>query len=423
MTSKLNEKSELVKEAAPTREPIGEAARAWLHLANLQFSSRLTSALLLHFHNDPNRIFSALDTELDDVPGLQGRHLVRIRDQTLLETDRQLSWFERHDVWIVQRSQPEYPPDLSEIPDPPPFLFVRGTLTASDQVCVGIVGSRHATPYGRSVSERIAGDLAAQGLTIVSGGAVGIDAAAHRGALKAGGRTIAVLGCGLDVDYPRENRLTFEEITSNGAVISEYPLGAQPEAFRFPLRNRIISGISLGVLVVEAPIKSGALITARFAAEHGKPVMVVPGNIDRPTSAGSNELLRDGAVPVLGPEDVQLALNLITLRGPQHPQRSLDLTPEDDPRRSVPRTASSHISSSYTTIDRSISVSRHGSAMRSLPDHQQKLLDCLTQTPQHIDSISNKSGLNVVQAGVELTLLELEGFVRRLPGNTYISSQ
>jgi DNA processing protein len=248
MTSKSNEQITVAEErapngsAAPFSQPSGEALRAFLHLANMQFSSRLTTALLAHFKYDPQAIFTASDSDLDEVPGLQARHLVRMRDKTLAVTERQWSWFERHGVHLVLREDEAYPADLRDIPDPPPMLFVRGNLTEADTMSVGIVGSRHATPYGRSVSERMARELAGQGITIISGGAVGIDAAAHRGALASGGRTIAVLGCGLDVDYPRENRDIFAQILQQqqGALISEYPLGAQPDSWRFPLRKNSI---------------------------------------------------------------------------------------------------------------------------------------------------------------------------------------
>ena len=254
--------------------------RAWLHLANITLAPRLLAILLAHFDNDPQRIFAATDAEFDLVPGFEARHLVRLRDPLMLPTDRQLAWVEKQGVWLALRGQPEYPEPLEILPDAPPILFVRGTLLPEDSRSIGIVGSRHATPYGRATSERMGRELAEQKITVVSGGAVGIDASAHRGAMSGGGRTLAFLGCGLDVDYPRDNRHLFEQIIAQGALISENPLGAQPEAWRFPARNRLISAMSLGVLVIEAPRKSGALITARFAANQGRPVLAVPGNID-----------------------------------------------------------------------------------------------------------------------------------------------
>ena len=383
-----------------------ESLRAWLQLANLQFSPRLTTALLDHFGGDPQAVFAATDMALEEVPGCQPRHIERLRDPDLGPTERQIAWFQRQEVRLVTLADSAYPRLLREIPDPPPILFVRGSLAESDRFGVGVVGSRHATPYGRATAERLARELAGHGLTVISGGAVGIDVAAHRGALAIGGRTLAVLGCGLDIDYPRENRALFEQIAANGALITEYPLGAQPEAWRFPVRNRVISGLSLGVLVVEAPKQSGALITARFAAEHGRPVLTVPGNIDRETSAGSNELLKDGAVPVTETADVLLAFGMVVLPAP--PQQALDLeegmseTPAQEGTSAEPN------------------APRRSSVLGALPEGQRKLLECLSLTPRHIDVIAQEAGMTAVQAGVEMTLLELSGLVRRLPGNTYI---
>ncbi|HLV81501.1 MAG TPA: DNA-processing protein DprA [Chthonomonadaceae bacterium] len=273
---------------APETRPEGEALRAWLRLANTPLSPRFLAALLTHFDNDPQAVLAADDLALEQTPGFQARYLPRLRDPAYLASDRQVAWIERQEVRLLVQGQPDYPRLLKEIADPPALLFVQGTLTPEDRLSVGMVGSRHATPYGRATAERLARELAGHGLTVISGGAIGIDAAAHRGALSAGGRTLAVLGCGLDVDYPRENRNLFAQIASQGALISEYPPGAQPESWRFPLRNRVISGLSLGILVVEASRQSGALITAGFAAEHGRPILAVPGNIDRVASPRTN---------------------------------------------------------------------------------------------------------------------------------------
>jgi len=399
------------EQTSPAAAPAGDVLRAWLRLANLQFSPRLTSALLTHFQHDPLALFAASDRELEEVSGFLARHLVRLRDTTLDVSDRQWTWFERHGVQLVTRAQPEYPDLLREIPDPPPFFFYRGTLTKADEMSVGIVGSRHATPYGRAVSERMARELAGQGVTIVSGGAVGIDTAAHRGALEGGGRTLAVLGCGLDVDYPRDNRLLFEKVIGSGAVISEYPLGAQPEAWRFPMRNRLISGLSLGSLVVEAPRQSGALITARYAAEQGRTVMVVPGNIDRPTSQGSNDLLKDGGIPITETEDILRALGLVAV--PARPAVQYALPLDDASAAPTP-------SARTTASPQTASAPNADVLLRSLTETQRMLFSCLSQTPRHLDALAQAANLTVIQAGVEMTLLELTGLIRRLPGNTYI---
>ncbi len=400
---------------SPSQPLDGDTLRAWLHLANVSLSPRLLATLLAHFDNDPLRIFAATDAELDPVPGFQARHLVRLRDPLTLPTERQVAWIEKQGVWLALRGRPEYPEPLEILPDAPPILFVRGTLQPDDSHSIGIVGSRHATPYGRATAERMSRELAEQNIATVSGGAVGIDASAHRGALSGGGRTLAFLGCGLDVDYPRENRHLFEQIIQQGAMISENPLGAQPEAWRFPARNRLISAMSLAVLVIEAPRKSGALITASFAADQGRPVLAVPGNIDRLSSEGCNDLIKDGATMVTEMVDILRSVNLLPLAAPSASQGVLDLRErrpalktdrmEEAPNRAVVATAP---------------ASDISALLRSLPPLRRQLMENLTQTPQHLDQLAQRASIPATEAGIELIFLELEGLVRRLPGNTYI---
>ena len=217
------------------------------------------------------------------------------------------------------------------------------------------------------------------------------------GALAGAGQTIAVLGCGLDVCYPPDNANLFKQIRTQGALMSEYPLGAQPEHWRFPQRNRIVSGMSQGLIIVEAPKSSGALITARLAAEQGHPLMVVPGNIDRPLSIGSNELLREGAVPILGTEDVLYTLNLLSVptKKPTQMQLGFDESVPSSPAFTPPNTADL----SPITI---------------------QILERLSTTPKHIETLAQECGIESAQIGVELTLMELSGLVSRLPGNSWI---
>ncbi len=397
---------------SPSTPLEGDALLAWLHLANVPLVPRLANAVLAHFNGDPQRVFDAADSEFDEIIGFQARHLVRLRDPLTLPTDRQVAWMMKQNVWLALRGQPAYPEALEVLTDPPPMLFVRGTLESGDSRSVGMVGSRHATPYGRSVAERFARELAEQGVTVISGGAVGIDASSHRGALSGGGRTLAFLGCGLDVDYPRENRSLFEQIREHGAMISENPLGAQPEAWRFPARNRLISAMSLGVLVVEAPKQSGALITARFAAEQNRIVMAIPGNIDRPTSVGCNDLLKEGAALITETIDVLRAVDLLPVS--TGAQGILELRERRATLESVPNDSSDHeASNEVTTPDLSALIA-------ALPPTRQRLMECLTQTPQHVDMIAQMADMSSTDAGIEMLFLELEGFVRRLPGNTYI---
>ena len=390
--------------------------RAWLHLSNVSLGPRLLATLLTHFDNDPLRIFAATDAELDPVPGFQARHLVRLRDPLTLPTERQVAWIEKQGVWLALRGRPEYPESLEVLTDAPPILFVRGTLLPTDSHSIGIVGSRHATPYGRATAERMSRELAEQNLAVVSGGAVGIDASAHRGALSGGGRTLAFLGCGLDVDYPRENRHLFEQIIQQGAMISENPLGAQPEAWRFPARNRLISAMSMAVLVIEAPRQSGALITARYAADQGRAVLAVPGNIDRPSSEGCNELIKEGATMVTEIADVLRSVNLLPVASSAPTQGILDLRE----RRPALETGSSDEAFGRTAVVAAPPAPDISALLRALPPLRRQLMEVLTQTPQHLDQFSQRAGIPATEAGIELIFLELEGLVRRLPGNTYI---
>src|SRR5437762_9206972 len=231
-------------------------------------------------------------------------HSVDPTDQLMSATHERIRMETARVPTQISLGDTAYPANLREIQTPPGRLYVRGTLTEDDALAVAIVGARAATPYGVAVAERLAADLAARGVTVVSGLARGIDSAAHRGALRVGGRTIAVLGSGADVIYPPENRRLAARIEEGGAVVSQFAPGTPPLAHHFPLRNRVIAGLSLGVVVVEAAERSGALITARLAAEFGREVMAVPGPVTSPASRGAHALIRDGAALVESGEDV-----------------------------------------------------------------------------------------------------------------------
>ncbi len=272
----------------------------------------------------------------------------------------------------------DYPVRLRDVVDSPPLLYAKGALTDADQWAVALVGTRNATRYGRDVARELAMALAKQGVTIVSGLARGIDTIAHQAALDAGGRTVAVLGCGVDVDYPPENRKLAAAIAQSGAVISDYPLGTKPDAKNFPPRNRIISGLSLATVVIEAGSRSGALITADFAAEHGRDVFAVPGSIYSKQSAGPNRLIRSGATPVLSVDDI---LNELDLRA----------------------------------------ATEHKAAREKLPttDIENILIECLRAEPLQADELSILAGLPIADTTSTLTMLELKGYVRNLGGMQY----
>lgn len=272
-----------------------------------------------------------------------------------------------------------YPPRLREIDSAPTVLYCWGELLAQDEIAAAIVGTRRATPYGRSVAGELASGLAANGVTIVSGLARGIDAAAHKAALDAGGRTIAVLGSGLDHIYPPEHRKLAQAIAGSGAVVTDYPLGTRPEAGNFPPRNRIISGLALAVIVVEAADSSGALITSNFAADQGRDVFAVPGRIYDRASRGTNRLIASGAFPALSVDDVLEVLNLDAVADRAPSQMAL---PEDETERTV--------------------------------------LQLLGAEPIHIDELSARSEIPIAQLNACLSMLELRGQARQVGGMHYV---
>jgi DNA processing protein len=289
---------------------------------------------------------------------------------------------------LVTLADPDYPLALKAIALPPPFLLVRGELRREDALAVAVVGSRRPTAYGVRMAGRLAADLGRRGVTVVSGFARGVDTAAHRGALEAEARTVAVLGSGVDVVYPPENRDLVERVEAAGALVSQFPMGTAPLPQHFPLRNRLIAALSVGTVVVEAAERSGALITARCAGELGREVYAVPGNVSSPTSQGTNRLIQDGAKLVRDWEDV-------VVEWPTEWRRAL---------RAVPVPAASG-----------------GATERSDP-RAERLLACLDDDPVAIDLVIERSGLPSGQVAAGLMTLELRGLVRQLVGQRYVRS-
>ncbi len=337
---------------------------------------------LLSYFGDVERAWNAPADELRRA-GLDRRSLQNLlAARSSVDLDEQLRRVERAAVRVLTWESDEYPPLLREISEPPPVLYVRGAFTAADAWAIAVVGTRRASVYGKEVTRRLTSALARSGITIVSGLARGIDGVAHRAALDAGGRTIAVLGCGIDHIYPPEHRSLAREIAARGVLVSDYPLGTPPEGRNFPPRNRIISGLSLGVLVTEAGRRSGALITADFAADQGRDVFAVPGSILAHGSVGTNNLIRDGAKPVLKPEDILEELNLT-------------MVPE------------------YTV------------ARETLPadETEAAILRHLSAEPLHVDELRQQVGLPIAQVTSTLALLELKGLVRAVGGMMYVRAR
>lgn len=292
----------------------------------------------------------------------------------------------------LTRGDGEYPVDLRAVDDAPAVLHVRGRFEDSDALAVAIVGSRRATPYGLEQADLLAADLAARGVTIVSGLARGIDAAAHRGALRVGGRTIAVLGSGVDVIYPPEHRRLADEVAERGAVVSQFAPGTPPLPQNFPIRNRVIAALSRAVVVVEAAEQSGSLITARLAAELGREVLAVPGRVTSPESRGANRLIQDGAAVVMGWEDVVAVL----------PERwKACLTPTEQVEAAG-----------------GAAVAGRGAAEGEPSGYQ--ILALLGEDPVDIDAVIEGSGLGAGRVAAALLDLELEGRVRQIEGKRFV---
>jgi DNA processing protein len=305
-------------------------------------------------------------------------NLLKVRSQVSLE--RIWERMQALGIQAVIWDDEAYPARLKEIDQPPPVLYLQGSLLPDDDWAVAVVGTRRVTAYGRQVAEEIAAFLAANGITVVSGLARGTDSIAHTTALQHGGRTLAVLGSGLDRIYPPEHRKLAEDVALHGALISDYPPGTAPDSANFPPRNRIISGLSLAVVVVEAGNTSGALITASFAAEQGRDVLAVPGNIHAPQSVGTNRLIQQGAHPILDPQDILEVLNLTM-------------------------------------------VAEHRAARVALPADpvERQLFSLLGAEPLHVDELRHRTDLPIEMVTAALTMLELKGMVRQVGGMQYIA--
>src|SRR5579883_2757461 len=337
--------------------------------------------LLKYFSDDLAMAWRADRKELAQA-GITQRTIDNIlRLRTTMSPQQELERLEKLRIRVVTWRDGEYPSLLKNIDEAPPILYMYGRLHEADQFALGVVGTRNATGYGRQVTERMVSELARGQVTIVSGLALGIDTVAHTTALDAGGRTIAVMACGLDTIYPPTNYNLAKRIVESGqgALLTAFPLGVRPEAGNFPARNHIISGLSLGVLVTEAPHQSGALITANAALEQGREVFAVPGGIFSPGGSGVNKLIQDGAHPVTNVQDILASLNLFMV--PQHVE-----------------------------------------AQTILPDNAEEhtLLSLLSHDPRHIDELIREAALSAELVSATLTVMELKGMVKQVGGMQYV---
>ncbi len=352
----------------------------WLRLQFTPGLGRAGLMSLINYFKTPEQALAASSKEWPKLAGLRSglaRLVPAANDPSIRKACQTLT---KMDGWLCSFWDSDYPQSLRQIPDPPAILYGCGTLP--NEPGLAIVGTRQPTDVGRMFTEHLAGQIAASGTAIISGLARGIDSAAHRGALNAGGKTVAVLGCGIDRVYPPENAKLYRQIIELGALLSEYAPGSEPLPGHFPGRNRIISGLSKGTLVVEAARASGSLITAEFALEQGREVMAVPGGIDRKTSYGPNLLIKQGAHPITEAAEVQEILGL-------HRESRKELL-------------------NIELIE------------LNLPEPAGRVLSKLSLTPRHSDELSGESGLTPMELSAILLQLELQGYAEKLPGGRYV---
>ena len=354
--------------------------RYWIGINLVKGIGAVRLRALLDYFGDAKTAWQATPEQLR-AAGLSKKIVERFtKVRSNVDLDALWQQIEEKNIRVMTWEDSDYPARLREIAQPPPILYLRGDLTEDDAWAVAIVGTRRVTSYGRQVTEEIAAYLAQNGVTVVSGLARGVDGIAHQAALKAGGRTLAILGSGVNRIYPPEHRTLAEQISQAGAVISDYAPDTPPEGSNFPPRNRIISGLSMATIVIEAGETSGALITAKFAVEQGREVFALPGNIFAPQSKGPNRLIQQGAHPLLKPRDILDVLDLTR-------------------------------------------VTEHRAARQVLPADatEAQLISMLTQEPQHVDEIRSQTGLAVEKVSSTLVMMELKGMVHHVGGMNYVA--
>ncbi len=352
-----------------------------LWLSNVQGIGSKTLEKTIEYFGSAENVFHASTDKLNGAKGINRdiiHNIVKNRDKKTI--DNLLKDLKNNSIDVLCKNEENYPENLKNIFDPPYLLYKKGNMYEKDDNAIAIVGSRNASPYGKWAAYKFASELASKGITIISGMAYGIDAAAHKGAIESGGRTIAVLGCGIDICYPKSNYNLMKNISKAGAIVSEYFIGVDPIPGHFPARNRIISGLAKAVIVVEAAEKSGSLITTEFALEQGREVFAVPGNINSPLSKGTNKLIKDGAKPVTCVEDVLEELGYVV---------------EEDKK-----------------IKNNIELS----------DTEKAVYDFIIgRQPVHFELLINYFKININEISSIVTILQLKGLIEQLPGKILVS--
>ncbi len=390
----------------------------WLSLSLHQSSRKITT--LLERFDTPLDIYNAKKEDFCGFENLSPRDVRQLSNKSLKKTEEVMETCRKLGIRIMTFDSPYYPKRLANIFDPPYVLYVksRERLDLNETLPIAVIGTRNATPYGRAVARKLAEDLARAGVLVVSGLARGGDGAAHTGALYGGGKTIAVLACGLDRVYPPEHEELCLAIAENGIVISKYPPGTAPLGKNFPVRNRIISGLAAGVVVTESPSGGGSIITANNALEQGRDVFAVPGNITDPHFAGNHDLIREGAHLVTSALDIisEYREEYIHIfeKATQTEHTVLSLQTENHPLTEDVRKEHSVLipSASVPVIANEI--------YQDLPTEEKKILDCLSLTPTHVDTIAEKTGLPPEVLNSSLTMLEMQGIVKQLAGRHFL---
>lgn len=356
----------------------------WLALGRVKGVGKLAYKALIDEFKEPALVFDTQLKRLEEIPGIGKKTALNIKNFKEWDwVEKEIGLIKKQGVKFLTLTDTDYPNPLLSIPDPPPYLYVKGTICKEDERAIAIVGTRLPTPYGLSTAEKLARELSIYGITIISGMARGIDSAAHRGAITAKGRTIAVLGCGIDIIYPPENKKLYEQIITSGAIVSEFPISTPPLAENFPQRNRIISGLVKGVLVAEASLRSGSLITARLALDYGRDVFALPGSVTSSKSKGTNKLIKDGAKLVEDASDILVEMGI-----------------------------NYELNNTYAPT-----FSKGGAG--GLSSEEEKIINLLEE-PCLIDSIIQQTGLSAQKASALLLDMELKGLIQQQAGKQFL---
>ena len=397
--------------------------KSLVHLSIIPGVGYQTIRRLLTAFESAQRALDATLEELTQVEGLTANISQQlVSGKSRVSVDQELELIEAHNCHLLAINDSTYPMLLKEIADPPPLLYVRGELGQPDAPSITIVGTRSPTNYGKTISRQLSQQLAESGITVISGFARGIDTCAHQGALQANGRTIAVLGNGLSQIYPAENRELADEIMKSGALISEFPMTVPPFPKNFPRRNRVVSGMSSGTVVVEASIRSGSLITARHAAEQGREVFAVPGQIFSNQSKGSHQLINQGAKLINAIDDIWEAFpNRRLTPSLTSPPTPLPLDQNDSARGRVNSNLFAEVSARDTSIGSTGTSSANPSvqATQQLSTDERAILEAIGVPCSHIDQIARTTALPMNKVSSALVMLELKGIVQQMPGKQF----